>query len=301
MKNIKTIIITFVLLLCSLVIGGLIRYNFILNEYLNQEITDGSKIRIRSNSNRTEVHIVGTVHFETDTIKRTHLYNLIDHISPSIILFESDSNTVKRILKRRDYFFQLLNVFRNRAATEMEKAVVLKYIQNHPDCVVLPYEWEIRNQYHHNHKILSKPQIMYNSIIKLYRDSLLTKDQSITIEKFSDLNNSLNKIGKHGGTLTDINSFVTDSIVQQRQFYLYKNIPAIVKERKDLSEFLDFALVYENYWDSRNKAMVQNILKQIKRNPNKVIVVLNGFYHRYFLLNELKKYETEYNFTLQEV
>ena len=45
--------------------------------------------------------------------------------------------------------------------------------------------------------------------------------------------------------------------------------------------------------------MAQNILKQIKLNPNKKIVVLNGFYHRYYLIDELKKYEADYGFTLK--
>lgn len=45
--------------------------------------------------------------------------------------------------------------------------------------------------------------------------------------------------------------------------------------------------------------MAQNILKQIKLHPNKRIVVLNGFYHRYYLIDELKKYQTEYNFLVK--
>ena len=45
--------------------------------------------------------------------------------------------------------------------------------------------------------------------------------------------------------------------------------------------------------------MTQNILEQIKLNPHKKIVVLNGFYHRYYLIDELRKYETDYDFMLK--
>ena len=53
------------------------------------------------------------------------------------------------------------------------------------------------------------------------------------------------------------------------------------------------------YWDIRNKAMTANILKQIKRHPNKRIVVLTGNTHRYYLIDELKKYEKEFNFSVK--
>ena len=53
------------------------------------------------------------------------------------------------------------------------------------------------------------------------------------------------------------------------------------------------------YWDVRNKAMTANILNQIKLNPNKRIVVFTGYSHRYYLIDELKKYEKEFNFSVK--
>lgn len=300
MKSIKKAIIALLLILGTIVIGGLIKYNFGLNKFIKQESNECPKSENRPKVIGTEVHILGTVHFETDSIKRLDLYHFIDSISPSIILYESDAKTVKRILRKRDYFFQLLNVFTNRAKTEMEKPVVLKYIENNPHCVVLPYEWEIRNQYHRKHKIRSKPKGMIQSIIELNNENLLTNDQSNIISRYLALSRELNKIGQYG-TLVDINSLATDSIVKERQYYQYTKITEIVNDRKELAEYLDFAQIFMNYWDIRNKAMAQNILKQVKLNSNKVIVVLNGFYHRYYLVDELKKYEAEFGFSIKGI
>ena len=100
-------------------------------------------------------------------------------------------------------------------------------------------------------------------------------------------------------TVVSINSLQMDSILRMRQSYTYKHLPEIAKNSTRLTEYADFIPIHMEYWDLRNKTMAQNILKHIQKNPNAVIVVLNGFYHRYYLLDELKKYETEYNFSVQ--
>ena len=80
---------------------------------------------------------------------------------------------------------------------------------------------------------------------------------------------------------------------------MYQKIPEIAKDRNELQEFKDFIPIHMEYWDLRNRAMAANILNQIKRNPNKRIAVLNGYTHRYYLIDELKKYETELEFSVK--
>ena len=181
----------------------------------------------------------------------------------------------------------------------MEKAVVLKYIENNPNYAVLLYEWELRNQFHWEHKISSRPRDRFNYIIELENENLLTNAQSIIINKYLDLSSAINKIGQYGTLASSINSLASDRLVKERQYYQYTKNTEIVKDRKELSEYLDFAQINMNYWDIRNKAMAQNIIKQIKLHPNKVIVVLNGFYHRYYLIDELKAYDAEFRFSIK--
>ncbi len=298
MKKIKYIILALLVIICVLIFGGILKYNTDLNQF-KQDINELPKTKIRSSSsNGSEVHIIGTMHFETDNFKKLDLYKKIDRISPSIILFESDSSTVKRILNDSDYFFQIMRGYQSKK--DVEKPVALTYIENNPNCIVLPYEWELRDQFHHKHNLRSKSSEMFNAVVALENEKLLTEDQSIILNKFIALIRALNKIDQDG-TLAAINRLATDSLVKQRQYYKYSKLTEIVSERKELSEYLDFAQINSDYWDLRNKAMAQNILKQIQLNPNKVIVVLNGFYHRYYLIDELKKYENEYNFVIKDI
>jgi len=295
MKITKRILVVVLLLITMIVIGGIAKYNIELNRYIAKENTTRPKRPSISLPERTEVHIVGTVHFETDSIKRPDLYSYVDSIGPDVILYEGDASTVHRIAKKRDYFFQLVAAFGNQS--EMEKAIVHKYMARNAHCILLPYEWKLRYKYHRKHRLSKMSKKLINAVIRMYRHGQLTDDQSNTIKKFLELNKVLVAIDNNA-TIDEINSPVTDSILERRQEYIYEHIPEIALDRKELSEYLDFVPIHMYYWDTRNKAMAQNILKQIKLNPNKVIVVLNGFYHRYYLIRELKKYERALNFSV---
>ncbi|WP_298761306.1 hypothetical protein [uncultured Psychroserpens sp.] len=292
----KKILITVLLIPILTIIIALTTYNIELNDYLNQEEHPASKNN-KINELTTEVFIIGTTHFETDAIKRHHFYQYLDSISPTVILYEGDSSTVRRIVKKTDYFSRFMDAFKK--GKRVEKPVVLKYLKNNPDCMLLPYEWELRNKYHRKHKLRKRSKEMLNMVIRLYRDSLLTKDQSEIVHKFLNLNNTLLNIDN--GTVKDLNNITTDSILKKRQHYVYKDIPEIAKERKELVKYYDFIPIHMSYWDTRNKAMAQNILKQIQHNPNKTIVVLTGSYHRYYLIEELKQYESDYDFSVKSI
>jgi hypothetical protein len=137
-----------------------------------------------------------------------------------------------------------------------------------------------------------------NSVLKLYNNKLLNEVETAVIDSFLVVNKLLVAIDNNA-TISQINSSKTDSILKERQNYIYNKIPKIAKNKKELKKYFDIIPFHESYWDTRNKAMVQNILKQIKQNLNKKIVVLNGFYHRYYLIEELKKYEEEFEFVLK--
>jgi pheromone shutdown protein TraB len=298
MKNAKKIVLIMLLIPCGIAIFGLTKYNANFSQYINHPIPKQISNEQTPKAAKSEVHILGTVHFESVHIKREHLYKRIAEIAPDIILYESDSNTVKKILSGRDYFSQVLDVLKKRSKTKMEKQVVLKYITHKPDCVVLPYEWEIKDQFQRKHKIRSKPVEMIKSIIELENENILSEEQSTIINRYLELTRELNKIGSNG-TFGDINSPAMDSLVAVRQYYQYTKLQEIVNERKELTEYVEFAQINKDYWDTRNKAMAQNILRQVRLNPNKKIVVLNGFYHRYFLIDELKKYEQKHEFSIK--
>ena len=55
-----------------------------------------------------------------------------------------------------------------------------------------------------------------------------------------------------------------------------------------------------DFWDLRNQTMAKNIVTVVRNNPSKKIMVLTGYFHRYYLLEQLNKAKEKENFTLKE-
>lgn len=296
-KYLKYILAIWLLLTILIFIGGVVKYHIDLNRYSNQGESNKAITTKDSSNQGTEVHILGTVHFETDQIKRDNFYSYLDSVSPDIILYESDTKTLNRMLNKTDFFWQFMSAF--KSGNKVESFISIKYIKQHPEAKVLPYEWEEFIDYQFKHNLSTNTSKLINSVLRLYRENLLTSEQSSVVKKYLAVNKSYWKISRNSKNITDINNETTDNIIRERQLYLYKYLPEIVKEKKELEEFKDFITIHMEYWDVRNKAMVKNILNQIKLNPNKKIVVLNGYTHRYYLMDELKKYQEEFNFSIK--
>jgi len=139
---------------------------------------------------------------------------------------------------------------------------------------------------------------LLNMAIQLYQNKLLSNDDSRVLMDYLDINKEYHKL-RGAKTMNDINNDRTDSIIRIRQEYVYKVIPKILEGRPKAEEINDFIPVHRSYWDTRNQAMVANIVKQIKINPNKRIVVLTGYSHRYYLMDALQQYQTELTFSLK--
>lgn len=293
MKYIKYILLAIIVLVILPTVGCIMIYNYRLTDYIEERYAYTEKINKTSSTGKTKVHIVGTLHNETEGVKRNDLLGLIDRIAPSVILMEADTKSCEKVLNRTDYFLQLMNFYSGK--TNMERSVILKYKNKYPLIKVLPYEWEERDAFHHKHNIRSGHSEMNNAIFQLYNQGKLNKKESKIAKDFFDINNKLNAI-ERTGDLMDLNTASTDRIIAVRQHYSYTEMKNIVEQRPELAEFLEFSKINESYWDMRNKAMVKNILKQIQLHPGEEFVVLTGFYHRYYLLKELKKYKDQYNF-----
>ncbi|MCK0179775.1 hypothetical protein MWU50_10765 [Flavobacteriaceae bacterium S0862] len=297
-KILKYILIAYVSLTIIVCVGAIIKYNVDLNAYINKdEPTTRTQNKDTSNT-RTEVYVVGSMHFETNNFKRDDLYTYINTIAPSIILYESDEQTVNRMVNRTDFLGQLMSSFKK--GNKVESFVALRYVKHHPESKVLGYEWEDRDRFHFKHNYRENMGKLIGTAHKLIREKALSNQESEMMSDYHEVRKKYNNLG-NSKTLYDFNNRIADSIIKIRQEFIYHKIPQILKTKElsdDLKEFLPFHM---NYWDTRNMAMVNNIVNQIKNNPNKSIVVLTGYSHRYYLIDELKKLEEELHFSVKPI
>ena len=297
-KILKHIFIGWVSLTIILFVGAIIKYNSELNGYIN---TKDNVIQTNKNialTNETEVYILGSMHFETNSFKRDDLFTYVNKVSPSIILYESDKQTVNRMVNRTDFFNQFMNAFQN--GKRVENFVALKYLKHHPKASVIGYEWEERDQFHFEHSYQKKSSELLGKVLTFNKKGTLSDKESKIINDFLSIDKKYFNIG-NSKTIYDFNNPIADSIIRIRQEFVYNKIPKILSTKELSDDLKEFIPIHANYWDTRNMAMVNNIIKQIKNNPNKKIVVFTGYSHRYYLIDELKKREEELGFSVKPI
>lgn len=84
-----------------------------------------------------------------------------------------------------------------------------------------------------------------------------------------------------------INSFDCDSVLNEKQWYMYQGIHEVVRLTPSLHEYQDFINLSKAFWIKRNDEMVKNIRKYASEFYGKRLVVLCGFEHRYYLRRHL--------------
>lgn len=249
----------------------------------------------------TEVFVLGTLHKTTHKIDYDDLYNLLEKIKPNIILLEKDSLSFDKEMNWKPNWWRVkfpnfLNKYRQ---SNLEQIAVQKYLHHNTNTIIRPYEWSLRDKFHKENQILTTPDRIFEKLNVLYSNGQLTDHQKTILDDYYSLTNQLEKFGD--STLYEINTNFQDGIARNRQNSVYHNIKTIIDSNDNFIEFREFYTVNEAYWDLRNLAMVDNIEKYIKLYPKSRIVVLNGYYHRYYLRDELAKKQTDLNFNLKDI
>ncbi|MEQ9308572.1 MAG: hypothetical protein RLN90_03905 [Balneolaceae bacterium] len=246
---------------------------------------------------RTELVLLGTVHQPIQNFTPDSLYNILVKIEPDLILFEVDSSFFTK-----DFEFK-------KTWESNENIATVKYMNNF-DVDLRPYEFTGRNEY--RIRIGSRPtdSKALELLDSLYNNNLLNSLSKRIYQNFLEINYTLNSFAYLGARA--INNPETDKAAEIRQKYHYKELLRIMSEypifsdtfyvKSDgdsISYFEGFKKASE-FWDLRNRTMSKNILHFVKENPGKKIIVLNGYFHRYYLNSLLKPKEEEMNFIIKE-
>lgn len=253
--------------------------------------------QLNNKKQKPELIVIGTVHFPTKNINKDTIYTILENLKPDIILMESDMTNFNS-----DFTFK--NTY-----DENEWNAIVKYRNNFPTVLCRPIEFEGRNEYRKQNGI-QNPDLVLNEINVLDSLNILSEKHKKIWLRFIELSNDLNELDNK--SLKEINSISTENVVKERQFYQYQKLKEIADENEKFTKLktqtvnkdsISFRELYDRYCyfeELRNRTMIENILKWKNKYPNKKIVVLTGFYHKYFLVNELKWKQKENNFELKE-
>ena len=248
-------------------------------------------------SKKTELVLLGTVHEPVQNFTPDSLYNILTRIKPDLILFEVDSS-----------FFTNEFKFKKTWGSN-ENIATVKYMNNFK-VDVRPYEFTGRNEY--RIKIGSRPTDSKASKLldSLYRNNLLNDLDKKTYETFLKVNDSLNSFAYLGAKA--FNNSETDRIAKIRQEFQYKKLLNIMSEypifsntyyKKNDNDSISYLEGYKKaseFWDLRNQTMSKNILHFVSEYDGSRIVVLNGYFHRYYLNLLIKPKQEEMGFVVKE-
>lgn len=248
-------------------------------------------------SKRTDLVLLGTVHQAVQNFTSDSLYNILVKFKPDLILFEVDSSFFNRE-------FDFIKTWQSN-----ENIATVKYM-NDFDVDVRPYDFTGRNEF--RIKIGSRPtdSKALKLLDSIYKNNQLDSLDNRIYQKFLEVNDSLNSFAFLGARA--FNNSKTDKTAEIRQKYQYKELLDIMAEypvfsntyyfKSDgdsISYFEGFKKASE-FWDLRNHTMSKNILHFVREYHGKKIIVLNGYFHRYYLNSLIKPKQEELNFTIKE-
>ena len=252
---------------------------------------------IQPKAQKSELIIIGNVHTPMPEYNSDTLLAILEKLHPDIVLLEIDSAN-----------FTTNNTFKF-SSSENEQTATTKYVDKHPLAKIGPFEFEGRNDYRMRTGIKQSDVPTMQLLDSLYTSKLLTKEQAAIVTKYHWLTDTLNSFGYKSAQ--HFNNRHTDSISEQRQFYQHHMIREVINQRHEFTRQLvtttgEKITLREGYnrqcdfWDLRNQTMAKHIMNVVDQNPNKKIIVLAGYFHRYYLLKELTSMKNSRTFLLHE-
>lgn len=247
---------------------------------------------------KSEVIVIGNVHRPMPAYNADTLYKMLERIKPDIILHELDSSFFTPDFNFKD------------SSKENEQNASEKYKKAHSATLIRPFEFEGRNDYRRKKGIKQAEEPSMDLLDSLYITKKLTLKQATVVSEYKRLTDLLNSFGYKRGI--EFNNKITDSISKLRQHYQHYEIRQVINQRKEFAqrfvttttnEKVSYTEGYNrfcDFWDLRNQTMAKNIEAVVRAHPGKRVVVLTGYFHRYYLLELLSKAKGKANFTIKE-
>jgi hypothetical protein len=236
----------------------------------------------------TQITIIGSPHRETAGLTKAGLYDAIKKNKPDLILIELDSSMVGKDFTMAA---SLLRYF--------EPGVVDSFIRNYPATLLRPFDIEGRNAFFIKTRFFDEEYKMFTTLNRLYKNDSLTAENKIVYEaslRFGALADSFTE-----SSLQYLNSSQADAAVSNKMNWYYTYYPQLVRSTPALKQFEDHLKTDSSFWINRNRAMANHIIDFSKRFAGKHIVIITGFFHRYFLRQLLIPLETQYGFKIKEL
>lgn len=236
-----------------------------------------------------KILVLGTVHSETKYITKDTLLKVLDKFKPDIILMELDTSLMDINGKFKVEPTKL----------SLESIVASDYQTNHPHVRLAGIDVANRNAHYKSHNTFNKEAKLSKTIDSLFQNNMLNDTAWFLTSSLKSAGQILNNYGHL--TLAEINSINCMKIASVRQNLLYNKQVQMIRNNNQLKPWYIFAKENAEFWDLRNRTMVNNILNFANKYPNNKIFILTGYFHKYAIIDGLKTKLTRRKIDLVEV
>lgn len=287
MKILKFLILSVVLSLSLLILGGLVVFNSKINQLdTGLSINEISEIETYKTA-KSRIYIVGTDHIEGENFNSDSILYALCKIRPDIVAIESDS-----LFFDKDFNYKFTLPFKlaiafGKANFENEIKAIINYRIINNSTQYRPYDISNRNQFQKENAIHSNTSKALSVLNNLYEENKLSPQNAKTYRNWLSTNKEYNNLWSENNYPSIINSKHGIDICRRRQLLKYDSLNQVIQSETMMEGYKDFYLLNKDWWHLRNKTMVANILSISSEFKNEKIVILTGGSHKYYLIDEI--------------
>lgn len=233
-----------------------------------------------------EIVVIGTVHNPTPKFQEETLVRTLNRVKPDLILLELDPSFFdggSALMEK----YQRISLESSAAITYAKTATV----------AIRPYDIEGRNKFYQDNDYFSREVKLNQEISRLHATGQLSPEARLLFDSLLVFSAKRDACG--ADTPEAFNSAACDRAVERKQHYAFKGFERIIELTPALAGMNPFWTLANDFWLRRNAGMVTNILKYSRELWPTRVVVLAGFEHRYYLMNELAAQAAKEGFVLK--
>lgn len=230
---------------------------------------------------QTSIWLVGTSHEPTNYINPDSLTAVLDKIQPDLILIELEDKHFTKDFKFDTTKYPLSDFLSNN-----ENIASYRY-QQQKGVQLRPFDINGRHDFYEKEKYHEQENKMFGEMLKLYKQDKFSPSCKIDFDILLSTLTSYSEL--HFNSLREANSDVTTKFLALKNQINFELMVSITKRTTELKHWLKFAELRKEYWNKRNKTMVDNIIKYATEFKEKHIVIFVGNDHKYALTEMLSQ------------
>ncbi|TGE03722.1 hypothetical protein [Hymenobacter fodinae] len=234
---------------------------------------------------QNRVWLIGTAHEETKYVTPDSLLHALNKLKPDVILLELEAQHFTK-----DFTFNTATYPLKDYLTTNENIASYTYQQQH-GTQLRPFDIEGRHAFYERERYREREQQLFAQIMKLYKSNQLSTAGKTDFELLLLALGSYSNLSVR--SLKELNSNVTTRYTALKSTVDFELMLSIVRQTNELAPWLPFAELRKAYWQKRNTAMCDNIVRYAREFTGKKLVVLVGNEHKYILQDMLKQRNME--------